>query len=266
MTLDRALCVGVACLSLVPATAHADDDAAVCVRAVEDAQVMHRAGKLRRAREGFITCAREVCPAPVKRDCASWLAEVTASIPSIVFAVRMRDGREVQSGHVTADGEPFVDTFDGRAVFVDPGAHTFVFDVANAKPTAFQTVVHEGEKNRLLSVTLDANASPLSPPPPPPTAASRPIPAGTWVAAGAAIVGLAGFTFFGLSGRNDLADLRATCVSHCAPDDVDAARQKLLIGDVFLAGGVVALAVGAWFFVTRPAVATDAQTHARSQP
>ena len=54
---------------LVAGDARATDDKETCVRAVEHAQVVRLDGKLREAREGFVTCARAVCPEAIRRDC-----------------------------------------------------------------------------------------------------------------------------------------------------------------------------------------------------
>jgi len=251
--------------------AHAQGDTRACVAAVEQGQVLHRDGKLRQARERFIACARDECPGPVRRDCAHWLADVDASMPSIVFGAKLRDGRELRKGRVLFDGEALRDSLNGRAVAVDPGAHTLRFELEGAKPLQMETVIHEGEKNRLIAPTLEPldPSQPATPPAPapPPVAAppapepekpepaeSRPIPVAAYVTGGVALVGLAGFTYFGLKGKSELNDLRSSCGPHCAQDDVDSARGKLLVGDLFLAGGLIAAGITTYLVLTRPTV------------
>ncbi|WP_394831882.1 hypothetical protein LVJ94_35735 [Pendulispora rubella] len=258
-----------------PVSAHAQGDARACVAAVEQGQILHRDGKLRRAREKFIACARDECPGPVRKDCAHWLSEVDASMPSVVFGAKLRDGRELRQGRVLFDGEPLRDSLNGRAVAVDPGAHTLRFELDGAKPLQLETVIHEGEKNRLIAPTLEPSDGPAATPPPatpPPTVAApppsappeapekpepaegRPIPVAAFVTGGVALVGLAGFTYFALKGRGELDDLRSSCGPNCPQDDVDSARGKLLVGDVFLAGGLIAAGITTYLVLTRPTV------------
>ncbi|WP_394827167.1 hypothetical protein [Pendulispora albinea] len=271
VSLTAAICTVLASPGIPHARA-AEPDARACVAAVERGQLLHRDGKLRKARDEFIACARDSCPAPVRRDCAHWLTEVDASLPSVVFAPKLRDGRELHQGRIAFDGELLQGSLNGRAVPLDPGAHTLRFELDGAKPLTLETVIHEGEKNRLIAPTLEPLEPPPSraqPSPPPRTAAppeepraplreppSRPIPAAAYITGSAALIGLAGFTYFGLKGRGDLDDLRSTCGHRCARDDVDDARRKLLVGDISLAAGVVAAGITTWLVLTRPTVHT----------
>jgi hypothetical protein len=236
---------------LAPRLAWAGNSAKVCAEAAERAQVLRADGKLRKAREELFTCAREECPAAVARDCLQWAAELDAALPTIVPIAR-RGGEDVNGARVFVDGE-LVEGPSGRAVAVDPGAHTFRFELAGAKPVELHTVIHEAEKNRFLIANFETGE-------PKPTQASTStstspsasaIPVGAWVAGGVTVAGLAGFTYFGLSGRSDLADLRSTCVDKCSPASVDDARRKLLIGDIFLGTGLIAAGVATWLILTR---------------
>jgi len=73
-----------------------------------------------------------------------------------------------------------------------------------------------------------------------------------------AAVGLAGFIGFGLAGKGAVDDMRKPvteggCAPTCSQDQVDAAKTKLLIGDIALGVGIGALA-GAFavYFLTPP--------------
>ena len=57
-------------------------------------------------------------------------------------------------------------------------------------------------------------------------------------------VGVATLATFGGTGLYDAHHLKQTCMSYCAPDDVDAVRTKLVVADVGLAVAVISLAVG----------------------
>jgi len=85
---------------------------------------------------------------------------------------------------------------------------------------------------------------------------------------GLGVVALGSFAFFGLSGKGEVADLQG-CKGHCAQDDVDKARTKLVIADISLGVGIVALGVATYMFVTRPKVEGDvkaAHAHAHASP
>jgi hypothetical protein len=69
------------------------------------------------------------------------------------------------------------------------------------------------------------------------------------VFSGIAVLGGASFAYFGLRGHSELSDLRASCLGHCAQDDVDRAWSKLVVADVSLGVGVVAAGVAAWLFL-----------------
>ena len=259
-----------------------------CVRAVERAQVARLDGKLRKAREGFVICARPVCPDAIREDCTRWVGEVDASLPSVVFEAVWADGRDVTGMTVLLDGQPLGGAEPGRAVSLDPGEHTFGFEVSGAAPVETRNVVREGEKNRILRVTFTpsvapppalaplpaptlnpgpAPAAPHSYAPPPaglwrdarPESATRapsppgPVPLLTWVLGGAALASFGGFAYLGLSGTGQLDSLRSSCGHTCNPSDVSSARNELLAGDILGLVGLAATGVAAWLVLARPA-------------
>lgn len=264
--------------SLVAASAAADEKQ-VCIEAVERAQVVRLDGKLLEARSGFATCARPVCPAAVRRDCARWFGEVDASVPTVLFEPRWPDGHDARGGTVRIDGSLVV-AEPGRAVSLDPGEHAFRFEVPGAAPFETRNVVREGEKERVLRVTLTplAPVLPATPTSSPtasvtlaatgatkPSETSRslldlpaapdrraPIPITAYVLGGVALGGLASFAYFGLTGTHRLDDMRSTCGHACNPSDVDGARRMLLVGDILGAVGLVAAGAALWLTLVRP--------------
>jgi hypothetical protein len=242
----------------MPPSVYAGDEIRVCVDAVEEGQIAHQRGQLRRARERFLVCGREVCPAPLRKDCREWFDEVEASLPTLVIAAKTSEGRELTRGRVFVDGEEIPDALNGRAFVVDPGRHEVRLELVGAKPVTVETVAHEGVKKRLLTVEAEPLGSDAAgrgangPTSSEGRHGTRPVPVGVYLAGGASALALAGFAYFAVSGRGELNELRATCGSTCQESDVNAARQKLLVGDVFLASGVVALGVATWLFLSRP--------------
>ena len=110
-----------------------------------------------------------------------------------------------------------------------------------------QVVVRIGEKNRAVLATLapPGPPPPVAPPPlppPPPVAPVTPepdrhVPAGAWLLGGVGAAALGVFAYFGVAGKNDADNLRATCAPGCAPSRVDAVRAKLVTADVALGVG-----------------------------
>jgi hypothetical protein len=276
-------------LGLVGSRAARADDKEVCVRAVDHAQVARLDGKLRDARAGFTTCARVVCPAAIREDCTRWLGEVDASLPSVVFDAVWADGRDVTGMRVLLDGEPLAGAEGGRAIPIDPGAHTFRFEVPGAAPVETHNVIREGEKNRVLHVSLTTSAPPPPPAPaapvpaPEPTPAPTPVPAAMWhdlkpddarpasatrapvpapayAAGGIALLGFGGFAYFGLAGTGQLDSLRSTCGHSCNPSDVNSARSEILVGDILAFVALAATGVATWFVLTRPHVPATSAT------
>jgi hypothetical protein len=267
--------------------ARAADEKEACVRAVDHAQVARLDGKLREAREGLMVCARAVCPNAIREDCTRWLAEVDASLPSVVFEAVWADGRDVTGMKVLLDGQPLAGAEGGRAVTLDPGAHTFRFEAAGAAPVETRNVIREGEKNRIIRVSFAAPAPtaiappaialvPPPAPPPEPSATATSVPSVMWqpvledsrassrrgpvpplayVFGGGALLGLGGFVYFGLAGTNQLNSLRATCVHDCNPSDVNSARNEILVGDILGFVALAATGVATWLVLTRPHVA-----------
>lgn len=264
---------------LTPSGARADEKD-VCVKAVERAQVARLDGKLRKARDGFVICARPVCPDAIREDCTRWVGEVEASLPSVVFEGVWADGRDVTGMTVRLDGQPLAGAEAGRAVGLDPGEHTFHFEVSGAAPVETHNVIREGEKNRILQVTFTPVATPETSPAPLPAPATSsstsaapaglwrdpgptdstqvsagrgPIPVLAWVLGGVGLVSFGGFAYLGLSGTGQLDSLRSSCVHTCNPSDVNAARNQILVGDILGFVGLAATGVAAWLVLTRPA-------------
>jgi hypothetical protein len=271
----------VALALLVAGDALADDKEA-CVQAVEHAQVVRLDGKLREAREGFVTCARAVCPDAIRRDCTRWVTEVEASLPSVVFDAVWADGPDATGMRVLLDGKPLAGTEPGRAVPLDPGEHGFRFEVAGAAPIEQRYVIREGEKNRILRVTFtplspgpDAPAAPPAPvaspatvpgpanlfqpvpaaedhPAPGPPPARGPVPLAAYILGSAAVVSFAGFAVLGLNGTSRLDSMRSSCAPTCNPSDVTSARNEILVGDIVGTVGLVAAGAALWLVLTRP--------------
>ncbi len=232
------------------AVAHADEKQE-CVTAADEAQRLRDERKLVRARDQMVACAREVCPGPVRKECAKWLADIEASLSTVTLSARDARGRDLIDVRVSLDGVLLTDPIDGRAMFVDPGPHTFKFELAGKPSIEQQVIVREGERNRAVAAVFDVGA----PLPPVDTGAPGPerrTPVLGYVVGGAGVLALGGAAFAWISGKSDIGKLRDGCgATHsCAQSDVDAARTKLVIGDVIGGVGIVAIGIGVYLIVT----------------
>jgi len=207
-----------------------------CVQASDKAQTLKGDGKLIDAREQLLACAREACPAPVRKDCTRRLAELEDALPSIVIGAKDSSGKDVIDVKVSIDGVVVLEKLDGKAISVDPGAHTFKFEHATLPAVTEQVLVQQGVKNRPFTVSFPAPAPPPHSDPPKPR-----IPLGTWILGGVGVVAIGGFAVLGLGARSRANELRSTCAPTCASEDVDGLRRRMLFADVALGVGVLAL-------------------------
>lgn len=241
----------------------APDDREQCAASAEQAQQLRDEGKYRRAREQMLVCARDVCPGPIKSDCGKWLTELDRDAPTVVFGARDNSGTDILDVQVSMDGALIQERLDGKPVLVDSGEHTFRFESKDGAVKEERVLVRAAEKARPLIATFP---SPVVPDKdkdkdsgggggsPPATESGSLVP--TLVVGGIGVVALGSFAFFGISGKNAVDDLQE-CKPTCSEEKVDSARTKLIIADISLGVGVVALGVAAYMFFTRPTVDTS---------
>lgn len=237
--------------------ARAEEPSEVCAAAAEKAQPLRRAGQLVRARAELLLCARDACPSVVRADCARWLTEVDGAIPSIVVRALTPAGDDAVAVRVTADGKTLAERLDGKPIALDPGEHTLRYEMPGAAPIEARVVLAQGERDRILRVQFVSQgaARPLSParaaaPSPGPQKSGAP--AWTWVLGGVGVAAVGtGVAFYGI-GLGQRATLADSCAPTHACDDgrVSAARTKLVLGDILVGVGAVALAASIYFALT----------------
>ncbi len=242
-------------------TAARADDREQCASAADQAQQLRDDGKYRRAREQLLVCARDVCPAPIKRDCLDWLTQVENTAPTVVFGAKDAT-KDLSDVKVYVDGAAVTDRLDGKPVQMDLGKHTVRFEY-QGQTREEEVIIGAGQKNRNVTVTFvggaaGAGAVPAGPTGPETTKEGSIVPA--LVVGGIGVLALGSFAIFGLGGKSDVSDLENTCKPHCAEADVDKARTKLIIADISLGVGIVALGVATYLFVTRPKVDAEVKT------
>lgn len=240
-------------LVAVPAAAASPLDKQACIAASEKAQHLRADSKLMSSREQLLSCARDVCPAVIRKDCARWLAEVEEALPTIVLAAKDGAGHDLGAVKVTVDDKPFAEKLEGKAQTIDPGSHVFKFEREGGPSVTETVLVREGEKNRIVAVTFSSptDGSPSAPPPAPAGAlpGERVVSPAAWVLGGVGVAAFASFAYFGLSGRSQASELRSTCAPACAQSDVDSVNGKLLVADVSLGISVISLGIATYLFL-----------------
>ena len=237
-------------LTLLTSGAHATGphraEGVACAEAAEAAQLAMSEKKLLEAHASLLQCATDSCPTMIRQDCVRWLDEVTTSTPTIVLRVR-EAGVDVLSPRCLIDGRPA--SVGGTAVPVNPGAHSITVIQKNRSHTS-EILVAEGEKRRLILIDLPGPPErPTATPTPAPTTA-QPTSPWPWVLFGVSAVGFGSFGGLQLAASAKYDDLAASCSPRCDPQEADKVRSLVTLSAIGLAVGVVALGVGAWWFVS----------------
>jgi hypothetical protein len=252
------LAAAAAVTTLFISTASHADEREQCASSADQAQSLRDEGKYRRAREQFLLCARDVCPGPIKRDCLDWLTKLDEVAPSIVFTAKDgATGSDVSDVKVSMDGVQLTERLDGKPIPVDTGEHTFKFE-RGGQAQEQKVLVGAGQKSRNITVQFGGAAGPGPAPGPAPgpsgggeKSEGSLVPA--FVVGGIGVLALGSFAFFGISGKNAVDDLKA-CKPFCEESEVDKARTKLILADISLGVGIVALGVATYMFITRPKI------------
>lgn len=257
--LTAALGIGVV---LVAGTARAED-ARACIAASDGGQKLRDDHKLAAARERFTACARESCPALIRKTCQDWLAQVAAEQPTIVLGVRDGGGHDLIRVRVSIDGAVVATTLDGSPLRVDPGQHVLRFEADGFVPAEQTVLARQGETDREITVQLaPAPGAPGSTPPvsavATPSGAVKPDTGGTaspphesrtlnttgWVLGGAGLVGLGVGAVFGVVALLDNDSAHCNAAKECLPGPLSEARTAAVGADIGLIAGGALLASG----------------------
>jgi hypothetical protein len=241
-----------ACLLSAPSSRA---DKAACLDAASRAQSLRDVHKLLATRDALRVCAAAGCPAVVQVDCATWLNEVEAAIPTLVFAAKDGSGADLFDVSVTMDGAPLATKLDGRAVAVDPGPHTFVFGQPDGLRVEKRALVREGEKAQIIDAVLGAPPAPSGPEPiraaSPGGSAGKTQKIVAAVVAGAGIAGLGVGGALGLVAKASDNTARAETGQARFTDSSNAVSEGNAATVVFAVGGV-AVAAGIVLWLTAP--------------
>ncbi|HEX4339122.1 MAG TPA: hypothetical protein VH062_24610 [Polyangiaceae bacterium] len=255
---SRALVVAALIAASFTTVAHAGSSDE-CIAAHTEGQQLRREGKLLAARDRFLACVADPCPAIIRKDCSAFDDDVEAHVPTVVFALTDAGGKDVHDATVTIDDGAEQKPLDGRDVALDPGSHRFTFTTPSGETASMTVVLREGEKLRRVVAALPPVAKPA-------VASSRylPVPTLAYVLGGVGVAALGSFTYFAISGKAKQDDLEAHCAPHCTESAVDTMRTRYLIADISLAVSVVSLGVGTYVFFADPFGERTAQKAADS--
>jgi hypothetical protein len=220
-----------------------------CLGGHEQSQVLRQASKLKAAREALLMCSREICASFIRADCVEWLGQLDRSIPSVVPLAKVNRKDEVNV-KVTVDGQLAASRLDGKPIELDPGVHTFRFEVAPWPPVEQQVLVAEGEKNRTVLVQFGQTDEKE-----PDVPMHRPFPTINYVLGGVAVAGAATFGIFGQMGMSQRKELTTACAPFCSTADVDSkVKSKFLIADIGLGVAIASTTLGIILYLARPSV------------
>ncbi len=153
-----------------------------CAIAAERGNTLRDQGKYVSARAAYAGCARPACPWSLAQACRKKLTSLDSATPTVIPRAKDDKGRNLAGVRVSLDGVALAEDSDGRAVPVDPGEHTFTFELPGAAPVEKSVVVRAGEKERLVAVVVHHDLAPTPaaavaaapPPPAPPSPAPAP--------------------------------------------------------------------------------------------
>jgi hypothetical protein len=152
----------------------ADPTTLECLISYEDSVTLKNRHALTAARARLLICSSTACPADIRNECVARGHAIDAAIPTIIFAFKDATGAALADVTVTMDGELLAEPLQGNALSVDPGAHTFTFDVAGRPKVEKPLMILEGQKERREAVVFEAamTATPVPAPRLPPRATS----------------------------------------------------------------------------------------------
>jgi hypothetical protein len=225
-----------------------------CVDAAERAQELRVSGQLREARLELMKCAKRECPALVATDCKTWLQQVEATAPRVVVRASSADGKATTEVTVESNDVKVADSIT-EPILLNPGELVLRLSNGVSPPIERRLTLRLGQTEN-VTVTFDRPTPPPTPAPPapgplvvevPPRSTSVPVLPIALAALG--VVGVSLFTVLAVQGTGELRGYDR-CKPFCDRSDVEATRTRLVIGDISLGAGIVALGVAAWLYLS----------------
>jgi len=252
--------------------AHADEkvdqaERDACLDAHERGQALRHEGKHGEAREQFLRCARDSCPAIVRADCGPWAEELAPAVASVIVQARYQGGQQAPIAKLTIDGDAM--PTEGLELAVNPGMHRIRVELTDGQVVDFEAEVGAGDTRRVIEAVFRANNGQVAGAPTAPVSSERPdtstrISSVAYAAVVVAGLSLGSGAYFGLAGKQKERSMLDGCAPMCSRSEVDAMRRDYLVANVAFGVAAGATAIAAWFFVhpttttTRPAAVAAA--------
>lgn len=229
-----------------------------CVLASTEGQVARDDGKLVEARTKLLSCAKDECPAVVRKSCAKWLTDVEDRMPSAIIRVLDAKGVDVTDASVSIDGESVA--LDGRSINLEPGQHTAQLVESDGTKSEHKFLLAEREKARIIDVRLAERARAAAVSTNEASSGGFSPPTGAWILGGVGVVALGSFTYFGLSAKGKLDDLKGSCSPSCTDSETSSGRTAATVADISLGVGVAALAGAVVWTLLAPKASQQAES------
>lgn len=236
-----------------------------CLKAHESGQLLRLDAKLVEAKRSLTLCAAEACPNAVRADCTAWLSQLAETTPSIVLAATSERGDETHV-RVLLDGAELTSNLDGKAIELDPGPHSFLFELPPYLPLEREIVLREGERERMLAIRFEREpAKPLIPGSPAPVAVApvaqavvpgpRPVPWISYALGGLSLAAIGSATTFGLIALHERREKLDGCAPLCSGHDKSDVELPAQAADISVAVALIAGGAAVYTYWTRPEVA-----------
>jgi hypothetical protein len=249
--------------TLTPGSAAAEDATDQCMASYVSAQKLLKKSQLVEAKRELLACGQESCHKSMRGDCVQWLREVEERVPTVVVAAKDAAGNDLVAAKLFIDGQMVRERLDGSAIALNPGLRKFELIVGDGDPVAREVLVREGQRSRMIQFEVKpppADVPPATEPATPVAGATPPEgddtddkghPVAAYVFGAVGVVALGSFLGFGIAGKSDADELRDSCgvTSSCPDSEIDDVRTKLIVADISLGVGLVALGVGVGLFL-----------------
>ncbi len=240
--------------ALTDGVAHAaDPTTADCLAATESSVKLGNEHKLRAERAQLLVCTAASCPADIRKDCTSQAQEVSAQIPTIIFAAKAASGADLNAVKVTMDGEVLAERLEGTALSVDPGEHAFTFETPGQPAVVAKFTIQQAQKDRHELITFgtpvpvpftlpEQNLQASTTEPPAATSGATTRRAAGWAVGGVGLAGLAAGVALVVvaSGKRSDCHSDGGCSTPAEVDNYNSATPLLNAGyGALIAGGVL---------------------------
>ncbi|HEV3191705.1 MAG TPA: hypothetical protein VGY54_14445 [Polyangiaceae bacterium] len=152
----------------------ADPTTSDCLTASDNAVALRNQHKLRAARAQQLVCGAASCPADIRVECLRRVEELNAAVPTAIFQAKDAAGNDIIAVKVTMDGDPLAERLEGTPISLDPGPHSFTFEMAGQAPVTKTLVIQESQKDRRETIVFGLGAA--APPGIPATPPAQPAP------------------------------------------------------------------------------------------